>query len=56
MSEELLQSLRMLYCARWNVPKAAVNAGLTNLEMELVFTGEITTPDGVFSPPSWAST
>jgi hypothetical protein len=34
---ETKKSLEMLFIAGWNLPKAAVNANLTNKEMKIVF-------------------
>jgi len=37
MRPETRQSMEMLFAAKWNVPKAAENAGLTNKEMKITF-------------------
>ena len=37
MRTETRQSMEMLYCAKWNIPKAAKNAGLTDKEMKITF-------------------
>ena len=37
MRPETRQSMEMLFAARWNLPKAAKNAGLTNKEMKITF-------------------
>ena len=37
MRPETRQSMEMLFCAKWNLPKAAKNAGLTNKEMKITF-------------------
>jgi hypothetical protein len=34
---ETKKSLEMLFAAKWNVPKAADNANLTNKEMKIIF-------------------
>ena len=34
---ETRQSMEMLFTAKWNLPKAAENAGLTNKEMKITF-------------------
>ena len=34
---ETRQSMEMLFAAKWNLPKAAKNAGLTNKEMKITF-------------------
>jgi hypothetical protein len=34
---ETKKSLEMLFAARWNLPKAAANANLTNKEMKIIF-------------------
>ena len=38
----------MLFAAKWNLPKAAKNAGLTNKEMKITFNEYCT-----FHPPTW---
>ena len=42
------QSMEMLFSAKWNLPKAAKNAGLTNKEMKITFNEYC-----VFHPPIW---
>ena len=37
MSPESRQSMEMLFIAKWNIPKAARNAGLTDKEMKITF-------------------
>jgi hypothetical protein len=37
MRPETRQSMEMLFCAKWNVPKAASNCGLTWKEMKITF-------------------
>ena len=37
MRPETRQSMEMLFIAKWNVPKAARNAGLTDKEMKITF-------------------
>ena len=37
MRPETRQSMEMLFSAKWNVPKAATNCGLTNKEMKITF-------------------
>ena len=37
MRPETRQSMEMLFAAKWNLPKAAQNAGLTNKEMKITF-------------------
>ena len=37
MRPETRQSMEMLFAAKWNLPKAANNAGLTNKEMKITF-------------------
>ena len=37
MRPETQQSMEMLFAAKWNLPKAAKNAGLTNKEMKITF-------------------
>lgn len=34
---ETKKSLEMLFEAKWNLPKAATNANLTNKEMKIIF-------------------
>jgi len=37
MRPETRQSMEMLFSAKWNIPKAAKNAGLTDKEMKITF-------------------
>tara|TARA_E500000318_G_scaffold19314_2_gene20137 strand:+ start:2280 stop:2435 length:156 start_codon:yes stop_codon:yes gene_type:complete len=37
MKSKTQQSMEMLFCSRWNLPKAAKNAKLTNKEMKIIF-------------------
>lgn len=37
MRPETRKSMEMLFYAKWNVPKAAKNAGLTDKEMKITF-------------------
>ena len=37
MSEEMLESMLMLFSAKWNVPRAAEHCGLTIDEMKTAF-------------------
>ena len=37
MRPETRQSMEMLFASKWNLPKAAENAGLTNKEMKITF-------------------
>jgi hypothetical protein len=37
MRTETRQSMEMLFYAKWNLPKAAQNCGLTNKECKIVF-------------------
>ena len=37
MRPETRQSMEMLFVAKWNLPKAAKNANLTNKEMKITF-------------------
>ena len=37
MRPETRQSMEMLFTAKWNLPKAAKNANLTNKECKIVF-------------------
>jgi hypothetical protein len=37
MRPETRQSMEMLFAAKWNIPKAAKNCGLTNKEMKITF-------------------
>ena len=48
MRQETRQSMEMLVAAKWNLPKAAKNAGLTNKEMKITFNEYCT-----FHPPTY---
>ena len=48
MRTETRQSMEMLFSAKWNLPKAAKNAGLTNKEMKITFNEYC-----AFHPPTW---
>lgn len=37
MRKETRKSMEMLFSAKWNIPKAAKNANLTNKEMKITF-------------------
>ena len=37
MRPETRQSMEMLFAAKWNIPTAAKNAGLTDKEMKITF-------------------
>jgi hypothetical protein len=37
MRPETRQSMEMLFVAKWNIPTAAQNCGLTNKEMKITF-------------------
>ena len=37
MRPETRQSMEMLFAAKWNLPKAAKNCGLTDKEMKITF-------------------
>ena len=37
MRPETRKSMEMLFCAKWNLPKAAKHANLTNKEMKITF-------------------
>ena len=37
MRSETRQSMEKLFSAKWNVPKAALNCGLTQKEMKITF-------------------
>jgi len=50
MRPETRQSMEMLFAAKWNLPKAAENAGLTNKEMKITFNEYC-----VFHPPTYES-
>ena len=48
MRAETRQSMEMLFAAKWNLPKAAKNANLTNKEMKITFNEYCR-----FHPPTW---
>jgi len=48
MRPETRQSMEMLFTAKWNLPKAAKNCGLTEKEMKITFNEYC-----VFHPPTW---
>ena len=48
MRPETRRSMEMLFAAKWNLPKAAKNAGLTNKEMKITFNEYCT-----FHPPTY---
>ena len=48
MRPETRQSMEMLFAAKWNLPKAAKNAGLTNKEMKITFNEYC-----AFHPATW---
>ena len=48
MRPETRQSMEMLFTAKWNLPKAAENANLTNKEMKITFNEYC-----AFHPPTW---
>ena len=50
MRPETRQSMEMLFAAKWNLPKAAKNAGLTNKEMKITFNEYCR-----LNPPTWKS-
>ena len=50
MRPETRQSMEMLFVAKWNLPKAAKNAGLTNKEMKITFNEYC-----AFHQPTWKS-
>jgi|TARA_B000000532_G_C18632383_1_gene304661 hypothetical protein len=37
MRPETRKAMEMLFCAKWNVPKAAKHCNLTNKEMKITF-------------------
>jgi hypothetical protein len=37
MRPETRESMEMLFTAKWNIPQAASNCGLTNKEMKITF-------------------
>tara|TARA_Y100000287_G_scaffold43716_1_gene34037 strand:+ start:105 stop:332 length:228 start_codon:yes stop_codon:yes gene_type:complete len=48
MRPETRQSMEMLFHAKWNLPKAAKNANLTDKEMKITFNEYC-----AFHPPTW---
>lgn len=48
MRTETRQSMEMLFSAKWNLPKAAKNCGLTEKEMKITFNEYC-----VFHPLTW---
>lgn len=48
MRPETRKSMEMLFSAKWNLPKAAKNCGLTEKEMKITFNEYC-----VFHPPTW---
>ena len=48
MRPETRQSMEMLFSAKWNIPKAAKNCGLTEKEMKITFNEYC-----VFHLPTW---
>jgi hypothetical protein len=48
MRPETRESMEMLFSAKWNLPKAAKNCGLTEKEMKITFNEYC-----VFHPPTW---
>ena len=48
MRPETRQSMEMLFTAKWNVPKAAANCGLTWKEMKITFNEYC-----AFHSPTW---
>ena len=48
MRPETRKSMEMLFTAKWNLPKAAKHANLTNKEMKITFNEYC-----VFHPPTW---
>lgn len=48
MRPETRESMEMLWAAKWNLPKAAKNANLTNKEMKITFNEYCS-----FHPPTW---
>ena len=48
MRPETRQSMEMLFHAKWNLPKAARNANLTDKEMKITFNEYC-----AFHPPTW---
>ena len=51
MRAETRQSMEMLFAAKWNLPKAAKNANLTNKEMKITFNEYC-----LLHPPTWELT
>jgi hypothetical protein len=50
MRPETRQSMEMLFSAKWNVPKAAENCGLTNKEMKITFNEYCRLNPSVYNP------
>lgn len=48
MRTETRKSMEMLFTAKWNLPKAAKHANLTNKEMKITFNEYC-----AFHPPTW---
>ena len=48
MRPKTRQSMEMLFSAKWNLPKAARNANLTDKEMKITFNEYC-----AFHPPTW---
>ena len=48
MRPETRQSMEMLFAARWNIPKATENCGLTKKEMKITFNEYCR-----LNPPTW---
>ena len=48
MRPETRKSMEMLFTARWNLPRAARHANLTNKEMKITFNEY-----GMFHPPTY---
>jgi len=50
MRPETRKSMEMLFCAKWNLPKAAEHCGLTNKEMKITFNEYC-----AFHPPTYTT-
>lgn len=50
MRPETRKSMEMLFSAKWNLPKAAAHANLTNKEMKITFNEYC-----AFHPPTYKS-
>ena len=50
MRPETRQSMEMLFSAKWNLPKAAAHANLTNKEMKITFNEYC-----AFHPPTYGT-